>query len=245
MKSVNYLVEYAKAQVGRPYWCGTYGQIADAALLAYKRTQYPSMYPTPGSPAFVDQIGQKVHDCNGLVYAASVCDTPDSKPNGYPSPYYGVPKLYEHCIGKGQVDIFYSPETGSLLFRNNLGHVGIYGGDGYVYHAKGHKWGVVKEKYNYKEWTDYGKFTEMYDYPIQSQMIIDTPEFLKTGSKGRNVIIWQQILLIAGEKLDKYGADGDFGSETKAATISFQKKCNIFADGVVRVESWQKGLNLL
>ena len=245
MKSVDYLVEYAKAQVGRPYWCGTYGQIADTALLAYKRTQYPSMYPTPGNPPFVDQLGKKVHDCNGLVYAASVCDTPDSKPNGYPNPYYAVQTLYKHCDDIQIIDEFTNPVKGMLLFRNYFGHVGIYGGDTYVYHAKGHAYGVVKEKFNYKEWNICGKFMEMYEYPSVDQIIIDTPEIIKEGCKGRNVIIWQQILLISGEKLPKYGADGDFGSETKAATISFQKKCNIFADGVVRSGSWQKGLNLL
>ena len=245
MKSVDYLVEYAKAQVGRPYWCGTYGQIADAALLAYKRTQYPSMYPTPGSPAFVDQLGQKVHDCNGLVYAASVCDTPDSRPNEYPNPYYAVPTLFKNCDDLQQIDEFTNPVKGMLLFRNNRGHVGIYGGDRYVYHAKGHKWGVVKEKFNYKEWSECGKFRQMYEYPSCDQIIIDAPEVIKRGSKGRNVIIWQQILLMSGEKLDRYGADGDFGSETESATIKFQKRIGTFADGVVRNSEWQKGLNLL
>ena len=87
MKSVSYLIEYAKAQVGRPYWCGTYGKIASQQLLDYKRNQYPEMYPNPGRPPFTSQFGQKVHDCNGLIYAASVCDTPDSVPNIYPNPY--------------------------------------------------------------------------------------------------------------------------------------------------------------
>ena len=35
------LVEYAKAQLGKPYWGGTFGQVASAGLLVQKRTQYP------------------------------------------------------------------------------------------------------------------------------------------------------------------------------------------------------------
>ena len=35
------LVEYALTQLGKPYWWGTFGQTASAALLTQKRAQYP------------------------------------------------------------------------------------------------------------------------------------------------------------------------------------------------------------
>lgn len=35
------LVAYAKAQVGNPYWYGTFGQTATKALLKSKMAQYP------------------------------------------------------------------------------------------------------------------------------------------------------------------------------------------------------------
>ena len=38
------LAQYALAQLGRPYWWGTFGQTASAALLAQKRAQYPEYY---------------------------------------------------------------------------------------------------------------------------------------------------------------------------------------------------------
>ena len=38
------LAQYALAQLGRPYWWGTFGQTASAALLAQKREQYPEYY---------------------------------------------------------------------------------------------------------------------------------------------------------------------------------------------------------
>lgn len=244
MKSVDYLVEYAKAQVGRPYWMGTYGQIADVVLLAYKRNQYPQGYPTPGNPKFMDQLGQKVHDCNGLVYAASECETPDSKPRKYPDPYYGVPTLFKHCSEAGVLDANTQLVKGELLFRNNLGHVGIYGGDGFVYHAKGHAWGVLKEKYDYKQWTHHGKFTEMYDYSSGKRKLeINMPTTIKEGMLGPTVKDWQALLLSAGFELPIYGMDGDFGKETKKATIEYQQSRNIYADGIVDHSTWQERLN--
>ena len=37
MKTGQGLVEYAKAQIGKPYWWGTFGNIATPELLAYKK----------------------------------------------------------------------------------------------------------------------------------------------------------------------------------------------------------------
>lgn len=35
------LVAYATAQIGNPYWYGTFGQVATEALLKSKMAQYP------------------------------------------------------------------------------------------------------------------------------------------------------------------------------------------------------------
>lgn len=247
MKDVDYLVEYAKAQVGRPYWGGTYGQIADEALLTYKRKQYPELYPNPGSPSFESQLGQKVHDCNGLVYAPSVCYTPDDRPSRYPSPYYGVSRLYQECEETGLI----TPETelvkGELLFRNKNGHVGIYGGDGYVYHAKGHKWGVLKEPYKWIEWVNHGKFKQMYIYPssVKTVTVTATLPFLQNGSKDKSVKVWQQILSINNFDIGLSGIDGDFGKCTTQATKDFQMNEKIQVDGQVGKDTWTHGLNSL
>ena len=58
------LVEYALAQLGKPYWWGTFGQTASAELLAQKRAQYPEYYTADD---FKSQFGQRVHDCVGLI----------------------------------------------------------------------------------------------------------------------------------------------------------------------------------
>ena len=58
------LVEYAKAQLGRPYWMGTFGQFATEWLYNYNKGRLPAYYTDKDFPS---QYGQKVHDCIGLI----------------------------------------------------------------------------------------------------------------------------------------------------------------------------------
>ena len=43
------LVEYAKAQLGKPYWYGTFGQTASEALYTAKKKQWPVYYKWEGT----------------------------------------------------------------------------------------------------------------------------------------------------------------------------------------------------
>lgn len=61
---------------------------------------------------------------------------------------------------------------------------------------------------------------------------------LSHGSKGRAVKSLQHLLLSRGCRLPKYGTDGDFGVETRAAVITFQKAAKIQADGIVGPATW-------
>ncbi|WP_079475627.1 peptidoglycan recognition protein family protein [Marinococcus halophilus] len=62
---------------------------------------------------------------------------------------------------------------------------------------------------------------------------------LQAGDTFNAVKKLQQMLLATGEKLPKYGADGDFGTETEQAVKSFQRAQNITVDGVVGPETWE------
>ena len=65
------LVAYAQAQLGLPYWYGTFGQTASSALLADRRTAYPKYYDqSKYKVPFTSQYGQRVHDCIGLIMGA-------------------------------------------------------------------------------------------------------------------------------------------------------------------------------
>ena len=60
---------------------------------------------------------------------------------------------------------------------------------------------------------------------------------LKNGSKGTDVKAMQEFLLQLEYSLPKYGADGEFGSETEKALKKFQKKVGIKQDGIYGSET--------
>ena len=63
---------------------------------------------------------------------------------------------------------------------------------------------------------------------------IDVPlgsRLLKCGDKGGDVKAMQELLLQLGYALPKYGADGEFGSETEKAVLAFQKEAELEQDG--------------
>lgn len=147
------LVDYCKAQLGRPYWMGTFGQTASAALLAQKRRQLPVYYSAADFPS---QYGQRVHDCIGLIKGYIWSDTPDSAPvyasNGCPD--IDEADMYVRCKEKGTIGTI--PEIpGILVFFQ--GHVGVYIGGGEVIEARGHAWGVVKTQLKNRPWNKWGK----------------------------------------------------------------------------------------
>lgn len=61
---------------------------------------------------------------------------------------------------------------------------------------------------------------------------------LTHGSEGAAVKNLQRLLLAHGEKLPKYGADGDFGEETGDALENYQRKNNLEKDRKCGPETW-------
>lgn len=55
---------------------------------------------------------------------------------------------------------------------------------------------------------------------------------LRRGDRGVDVINLQRALILAGYKLPKYGADGDFGKETEKAVNAFKKAHGLKVDGI-------------
>ena len=259
MKTGKGLSEYAIAQLGRPYWWGTFGQRADGALYAQKKAQYPGYYTAAD---FVSQYGQKVHDCCGLIKGYLWCDTPDGLPKYKADQDVAVEGLYRKCSHKG--DIGSIPETpGVCVFMANMGHVGVYIGNGEVVEAMGHAYGVVKTKLKGRGWAYWG-MPEWIDYagetpqsaaptaplagePTTPQSASQTApltrgaftlsfRILKEGCVGEDVRALQLILKARGYQCGNYGinkdgADGEFGAATKTQVISFQSDTGLKADG--------------
>ena len=65
---------------------------------------------------------------------------------------------------------------------------------------------------------------------------------LRKGSKGAEVVHWQQFLI--GRGLLKGRADGDFGLMTEKASKAFQKNNGLVADGIIGPQSYAVALGL-
>lgn len=155
MKTANWLVQYAKAQINRPYWYGCFGQTGSAALYRSKKAQYPSYYTASD---YASQYGKKVHDCAGLVKGALWCSTVDGTPTYNANEDYNANRFYLKATSKGPISSL--PDIpGMLVFKGtdrNKNHIGVYIGSGKVIEAKGHRYGVVESAVS-SGWKYWGK----------------------------------------------------------------------------------------
>lgn len=143
-KTTGGLVDYVTAQLGRPYWYGTFGYTASASLLANRRASYPTYYPDPGVPDFTTQYGERVHDCVGLVKGYRWSDTPNSTPQYVASEDFGVKEMFNCCSYVVAVTReTTSMQVGGVLFNKNMTHCGVYVGGGKIIEARNHLNGVI------------------------------------------------------------------------------------------------------
>lgn len=61
---------------------------------------------------------------------------------------------------------------------------------------------------------------------------------IKRGSKGTAVKTLQNLLIVLGYNLGKYGADGDFGADTEKALKLYQKDMRLTVDGICGPATW-------
>lgn len=250
MKTASGLVEYSIAQLGKPYWYGTFGQTASAALLAAKQNQYPGYYTADD---FESQFGQKVHDCVGLIKGFLWCDTPNSEPRYQAAQDVAVHGLFLACPEGGSIDTM--PDIpGVCVFMRDLSHVGVYIGDGYVVEASGHARGVVKTKLAGRGWGLWGKprwiSYEAAATPAQpaqtasqataSSLTVTGLPLLRYGDKGECVRSAQLLLIGRGYSCGRCGADGEIGQDTYNAVVAFQRATGLQQDGIIGAQTWAR-----
>ena len=154
MKTNTELVEYAKEQLGRPYWYGTFGNKATKDLLERKTAQYPQHYQRERMEKYNQQLGFRVHDCVGLIKGCLWSESINSVPVYNASQDVSANSMLKKCKQRGRM--YTMPEIpGVLVFMP--GHVGIYCGDGKVIEARGFHYGVVETKLEERPWENWGK----------------------------------------------------------------------------------------
>lgn len=189
-------------------------------------------------------IGHTVADCSGLFSWAF------KQLGGYM--YHGSNTMWDkYCTAKGELikgkrDDGKELKPGTAIFTHNSerrGHVGLYIGDGWVIEASGTINGVIRSKITISKWVEWGELKGV-DYGTADPDVITDPDdnmtlgTIRKGDKGPVVKYAQQLLLDRGYKLPKYGADGDYGSETVAAVKAFQKDWGLTQDGIIGPKTW-------
>ena len=219
------LVEYCKAQVGKPYWYGCFGQIADQNLLNMKRKQYGAYY---GYSDFKGQFGKRVHDCIGLVKGYLWSDTPTSVPKYNSEQDLGATGMYNYgCSKKGNIGSFdYVP--GRLLFKRSttsdgMSHVGVYvgkndSGEDMVIEAKGHLYGVVRSKMDSK-WTNWGQCKYIIE---DTQASTETPQKPSQSATGHYIVSVSDFLALRTGPGTQYEKKGELYNGALVSIIETQ-----------------------
>ena len=234
-KTAEGLIAYAKAQLGKPYWYGTFGQKANEELYTQKKKQYPKQYAWE-----YDGETQKVHDCVGLIKGYLWCDDPEGGAPAYDKTQdKSANAMYTACKTKGQMDTM--PDVpGILVFFP--GHVGVYIGNGEVIEARSRRYGVYKTKLSQRPWKTWG-YCPYVVYETKKTVDVALP-VLKKGAKGASVKAMQMLLIGYGFTMGEYGADGSFGGATDTALRKYQSNNALSADGSCGRRTWEKLLGL-
>lgn len=233
------LAEYAVAQLGRPYWWGTFGQRATPALLAQKRQQYPEAYASYGSEC-ARHYGERVHDCVGLIKGYLWSAGVDSVPMYNSCQDVTAAGLYSACSKTGAIASL-PEEAGVCVFMKDLSHVGVYVGGGEVVEAAGHAKGVVKSRLAPRGWAYWGKPRWIsYEAAAGADAAKNELPELGLGSAGEYVRSVQLLLIGRGYSCGSGGADGEFGICTEFAAAAYQREHGLEPDGIVGVRTWKR-----
>jgi hypothetical protein len=159
-KTASGLVSYCKAQLGKPYWYGTYGNRPTAEKLAEKMRQYPYPKNPSYSPErmaqFRAQIDKfdRVHDCVGLIKGYLWSESPTAAPKYNAAQDKSVGGMKSVCKTSGKIATL--PETPGVLVFLGTAHVGVYIGKDQVIEARGSDFGVVQTALKGRGWDSWG-----------------------------------------------------------------------------------------
>lgn len=167
---------------------------------------------------------------------------------------------FKDVVSKVNLNTGNGLQRGDILWwhkSGNQGHTAIYIGNNQIVHARGQSYGSSKTGDQGSEIavTPYyrGSWQHVYRYvgggtakpaptptpaptvkryPVSTQMPI-----IKYGSVSKAVKVWQVIIGVE--------ADGEFGKNTLAATLQFQRASGLEDDGEVGPLTWSAGLSII
>ena len=230
-KFLNYIVKH----VGQPYIWGAEGQtLTKTNYISFiEKNETNGGYSSKlsykqAAKAFCDKLFSKgqtkltVFDCSGYVSKALI--------------FAGLLDKRRDCDGIWAKCVRTSkPADFTLLYRVNSRnaedetHIGVYIG-GYQYHAKGRKYGVVKEKYRASYWHKMGV------YPGLSRIVEGADGYIFTRLlrspmiNSRDVMELKKLLIKKGYK-GITATNGNYLSSTEAVVMQFQRDAGLKVDG--------------
>ena len=244
---------FCERMVGQPYWYGTCCYKATESLRSRKAGQYPQYYASARTERYRQDIADHavVADCIGGAKGYAWTDGGEAilasigQPGDIPSRYgsngcpdKGANGMFAYAKDKGRAwgTIDTLPEVVGLALHKD-GHVGYYVGQGYAVEWQGFNTGCVRTKVATRSWQYWYQlpFLDYGDHTIAGN--VSAPDvalgsrLLAMGASGADVKAMQEMLLQFGYALPRYGADGDFGSETQRALLLFQQDAGLEADG--------------
>lgn len=143
-------------------------------------------------------------------------------------------------------------QPGDILLYHiggTAGHTALYASQGRIVHARGQSYGSSKPGDQGTEIavTPYyrGKWATVLRYTgggtaktiIKRYQVTTELPILRYGDTGKAVKVWQMVLGLT--------QDGEFGKDTLAATLQFQRACDLDDDGEVGPLTWGKGLKTI
>jgi len=235
-------VKLANACLG---WAYVFGARGDYCEPVNRRNRYSSDHPAIKSQCqnFYGKDSEqcdgckwypggltRCFDCRGFTYWVIL------KVTGIKIIGAGATSQYnDDCNWSEKGELSKMPNVVCCVFKystksGKMEHTGLHIGNGKIIHCSD---GVQTGKTTDRGWTHYAIPKALSD---QSAIPVNVP-CLKKGCKGDKVVEIQKALLTLGYDLPKYGADGDFGSETLAAVKAFQQDNGLTVNGVVDTET--------
>lgn len=213
---------WALNQVGSPYVYGGTGQRCTPDYRRARMAQYPEYAPLISGTCQALKDGK---GCAGCGYQGKACfDCAQltrrameavgiGLPSGASSQWLNGPWAY-----KGPLDGTEQKKV-CVLFRAGgsdarpMKHAGLSLGDGRAVDARGHRQGVMLTALKDYPWTHYAVPAGLAEEPVDIKYM-------------------QTLLMASGFGLPRYGADGKYGEETRAALVKFQRAMGLEANGV-------------